>query len=73
MTITPFQDTVNYLATNTGVQETAKLVVAVNADGSALAGGNSIGLPSDAAWDGVAANATVISLLKAIALNTTTP
>ena len=30
-----------------------------------------IGTPSDAAWDGVATDATVISLLKAIALNTT--
>lgn len=29
-----------------------------------------IGDPDDAAWDGVAASATVISLLKAIALNT---
>jgi hypothetical protein len=29
-----------------------------------------IGSPTDAAWDGVAASATVISLLKAIALNT---
>ena len=29
-----------------------------------------IGTVSDAAWDGVAADATVISLLKAIALNT---
>ena len=29
-----------------------------------------IGTPSDAPWDGVAANATVISLLKKIALNT---
>lgn len=76
MTITPFQDTVNYLASNAGVQSTAAVVVAVNADGTPLAGGDlasSIGTPSDAAWDGVAADATVISLLKAIALNTTTP
>jgi hypothetical protein len=29
-----------------------------------------IGDPTDAAWDGVAASATVISLLKAIATNT---
>lgn len=29
-----------------------------------------IGSPSDAPWDGVAADATVISLLKKIALNT---
>jgi hypothetical protein len=41
------------------------------------AGGNleallaSIGAPSDAAWNGTDANATAISLLKAIALNTT--
>ena len=73
MAITAFQDTVNYLARGGGVRETAKVVVAVNADGSALAGGDllaSIGAPTDAAWDGVAASATVISLLKAIALNT---
>lgn len=30
-----------------------------------------IGAKTDAAWDGVAASASVISLLKAIALNTT--
>jgi hypothetical protein len=30
-----------------------------------------IGTTADAAWDGVAATATVISLLKKIALNTT--
>lgn len=29
-----------------------------------------IGSPTDAAWDGVAGSATVISLLKKIALNT---
>lgn len=31
-----------------------------------------IGTTSDLAWDGVSANATVIALLKAIALNTGT-
>jgi hypothetical protein len=31
---------------------------------------SAIGTPGDAAWDGVAASATVISLLKAIAANT---
>ena len=32
-----------------------------------------IGTVTDAPWDGVSASATVISLLKKIALNTTTP
>lgn len=32
-----------------------------------------IGAVTDPAWDGVSASATVISLLKKIALNTTTP
>ncbi len=32
----------------------------------------SIGLPSDAAWNGTDPDATVIALLKAIALNTST-
>lgn len=32
----------------------------------------SIGLPSDTAWNGTDPNATVIALLKAIALNTST-
>lgn len=49
------------------VDSTGALVVA---DGVAV---TSIGSPDDAAWDDVAAEATVISLLKAIAINTATP
>jgi hypothetical protein len=37
----------------------------------AAATATAIGEPTDAAWDGVAASATVIALLKAIAINTT--
>ena len=43
----------------------------VDGEGAASGFSDAIGSPADAAWDGVAANATVISLLKAIALNTT--
>lgn len=54
-------------STGLRVDETGALVVA---DGVTV---TSIGSPDDAAWDGVAAEATVISLLKAIAINTATP
>jgi hypothetical protein len=57
-------------------------VVVIGADGQPLAPGSLSGDASaanqaagntklDAAWDGVAASASVISILKAIALNTT--
>lgn len=39
----------------------------------AAGGASAIGSPDDAPWDGISANATVISLLKKIALNTTPP
>lgn len=50
------------------VDSTGALVVA---DG--VIASSAIGNTDDAAWDGVAADATVISLLKAIAINTATP
>lgn len=69
MAITTNGDTVNY--DRGGVKSTAEVVVAVAADGTSTADLISrIGDVDDAAWDGVAANATVISLLKAIAVNT---
>jgi hypothetical protein len=42
----------------------------VDALGNLLVNSTAIGTPADEAWDGVAAEATVISLLKKIALNT---
>lgn len=53
------------------------LVLGVGPDGKmypfsvAVGGASVIGNPDDEPWDGVSANATVISLLKAIAINTT--
>lgn len=54
------------------------LMMGVDADGAAqfisaldtAATAQALGSPDDAAWDGVAAQATVIALLKKIALNT---
>lgn len=53
----------------------AKLVVSVPVDvnGDPVNFSAALGTPTDAAWDGVAASASVISLLKAIALNTAAP
>lgn len=53
----------------------AKLVVSVpvDANGVPVDFSASLGAPTDAAWDGVAASASVISLLKAIATNTAGP
>lgn len=57
----------NLAATKPGVQLTdVATIVAVNADGTPIAGGSSsgIGTPADAAWTG-SGPGTVISILKA--------
>jgi len=70
MTVIPNGDTVNY--DQGPVKRTAEMVVAVGADGSTFTDlASRIGNTDDAAWNGSDADATVISLLKAIALNTT--
>jgi hypothetical protein len=72
MAITTNGDTVNY--NRGGVPSTAEVVVAVSADGSGTSDLISrIGDVDDAAWNGTDPNATVISLLKAIATNTAAP
>lgn len=57
-----------------GVDKPTSLVVPVRANGTVIdpaAMVAAIGDPADEAWNGSDASATVISLLKAIALNTT--
>lgn len=58
-----------------------QLVMGVDANGlaqfinvaDAAATATALGTPADAAWNGTDPEATVISLLKAIAVNTATP
>lgn len=62
--------TVNYGTYSAFVQKVALVTSAGAADTNAADMATAIGSTDDAAWDGVAADASVISLLKAIALNT---
>jgi len=59
-----------------GIDKPTSYVVPVKADGTVIendALSTAIGTPADTAWNGTDPSATVISLLKAIALNTATP
>lgn len=63
-------DTLTEGQRTSGVADAAgNLLVAIGSGDAALSA--AIGSTDDAAWDGMDADATVISLLKAIALNTT--
>ncbi len=59
-----------------GLDKPTSYVVPVKADGTVIENDDlaaAIGSPTDTAWNGTDPSATVISLLKAIAVNTATP